>query len=139
MILQTYHPEHPLLSTLLEKGYNAFAAETLAERRDVFLPPHSSHIMIRSEDHHNQTAPNFLNKLRQYIEQHNMRDSQLWLLGPIPAIHAKRAGRFRWQLLLQHPSRAYLQQFLSHILPEIMAYPESRKVKWNIDVDPTEN
>lgn len=139
VILQTYHPEHPLLSTLLEKGYNAFAAETLVERRDVFLPPHSSHIMIRSEDHHNQSAPNFLNKLRQYIEQHNMRDSQLWLMGPIPAIHAKRAGRFRWQLLLQHPSRAYLQQFLSHILPEIMAYPESRKVKWNIDVDPTEN
>ncbi|RXK33095.1 primosomal protein N' [Arsenophonus endosymbiont of Bemisia tabaci Asia II 3] len=139
VILQTYHPEHPLLATLLEKGYNAFATETLAERRDVFLPPHSSHIMIRSKDHHNQSAPDFLNKFRQYIEQHTMRDSQLWLMGPTPAIQAKRAGRFRWQLLLQHPSRSYLQQFLSHILPEIMAYPESRKVKWNIDVDPTEN
>ncbi|MGP1924490.1 MAG: primosomal protein N' [Arsenophonus sp. NEOnobi-MAG3] len=139
VILQTYHPEHPLLLTLLEKGYNAFATETLAERDDVFLPPYSSHIMIRSEDHNNQFAPDFLNKLRQYIEQHNMRDSQLWLIGPLPAIQAKRAGRFRWQLLLQHPSRAYLQQFLSHILPEIRAYPESRKVKWNIDVDPTEN
>ncbi|VAY02218.1 Primosomal protein N' [Arsenophonus endosymbiont of Aleurodicus dispersus] len=139
VILQTYHPEHPLLSTLLKKGYNVFATETLAERRDVFLPPYSSHIMIRSEDHKNESAPIFLNKLRQYIEQHNMRDSQLWLMGPIPAIKAKLAGRFRWQLLLQHPSRSYLQQFFAHILPEIMAYPESRKVKWNIDVDPTEN
>ncbi|HGJ5875529.1 MAG TPA: primosomal protein N' [Arsenophonus sp.] len=139
VILQTYHPEHPLLSTLLEKGYNEFAIETLAERREVFLPPHSSHIMIRSEDHHNQSAPDFLNKIRQYIEQHNMCDPQLWLMGPIPAIQAKRAGRFRWQLLLQHPSRSFLQQFLLRILPEIRTYPESRKVKWNIDVDPTEN
>ncbi|MDT9587662.1 MAG: primosomal protein N' [Candidatus Arsenophonus melophagi] len=139
VILQTYHPKHPLLSILLEEGYNAFALETLAERRDVFLPPYSSHIMLRSEDYHNQTAPNFLNKLRKYIEQHNMRDSQLLLFGPIPAMPAKRAGRFRWKLLLQHPSRSYLQQFLSHILPEIMLDPESRKVRWNIDVDPTEN
>ncbi|MGP1954927.1 MAG: primosomal protein N', partial [Arsenophonus sp. NC-QC1-MAG3] len=108
------------------------------ERGDVFLPPHSSHIMIRSEDYYNQFALDFLNKLRQCIEQHNMRDSQLLLIGPLPAIRAKQAGRFRWQLLLQHPSRVYLQQFLSHILPEIITYPESRKVKWNIDVDPTE-
>lgn len=139
VILQTYHPEHPLFSTLLKKGYNAYAAETLEERLDVLLPPYSSHIMIRSEDYHNQPAPDFLNKIRQYIEQHNMRDSQLLLVGPVPAIQAKKAGRFYWQLLIQHPSRFYLQQFLSHLLPEIMTYPESRKVKWNIDVDPTEN
>ncbi|MGP1956957.1 MAG: primosomal protein N' [Arsenophonus sp. NC-PE1-MAG3] len=139
VILQTYYPEHPLLWTLLKKGYNAFAIETLAERGDAFLPPHSSHIMIRSEDYHNQFALDFLNKLRQCIEQDNMRDSQLLLIGPLPAIRAKLAGRFRWQLLLQHPSRVYLQQFLSHILPKITTYSESRKVKWSIDVDPSEN
>ncbi|MGP1945060.1 MAG: primosomal protein N' [Arsenophonus sp. ET-LJ4-MAG3] len=139
VILQTHYPEHPLLSILLKKGYNEFAIETLKERYDVFLPPYSSHIIIRSEDYHNRSAPYFLNKCRRYIEQHNMRDSQLYLMGPIPAIKAKRAGRFHWQLLLQHPSRSYLQQFLSHILPKIVAYSESKKVKWSIDVDPIQN
>ncbi len=139
IILQTYYPEHPLLSTLLKKGYNEFAIEILEERRDVFLPPYSSHIMIRSEDRNNQSASDFLNKVRECIEQNNIHNPQLWLMGPLHSIQAKRAGRFHWKLLLQHPSRSYLQQFLSNILPEIMRYPESRKVKWNIDVDPIKN
>ncbi|MFP3014508.1 MAG: primosomal protein N' [Arsenophonus sp.] len=139
VILQTYHPDHPLLSILLKNGYDKFATETLDERRDHFLPPYTSHIIIRSEDYHNKSAHNFLNKIHQYIKQHSMRDSELWLMCPLPAIQAKKSGRFRWQLLLQHPSRKYLQQFISKILPKIMIYPESRKVKWSIDVDPAEN
>ncbi|SPY79290.1 Primosomal protein N' [Providencia rustigianii] len=94
--------------------------------------------MIRSEDHNNQDARNFLHNVRQYISQHPQSDSRLWILGPAPSIQAKRGGRFRWQLLLQHPSRAYLQQFMAQLLPELLKQPESRKVKWNIDVDPTD-
>ena len=33
VVLQTHHPEHPLLQTLLYKGYDAFAEQALAERR----------------------------------------------------------------------------------------------------------
>lgn len=138
VFLQTHHPEHPLLMTLLEQGYDAFATEALEERSTVQLPPYTSHIMIRSEDHNNQQAPQFLHNLRHYIEQHPDRDDKLWIMGPSPAIQAKRGGRFRWQLLLQHPSRLYLQRLMTRLIPEIQSYPESRKVKWNIDVDPTD-
>ena len=136
--LQTHQPDHPLLLTLLEKGYDAFTKEALQERQATFLPPYSSHIMIRSEDHNNQKAPQFLRQLKQFFEQHPMRDSHLWVMGPIPAIQAKRGGNFRWQLLLQHPSRGYLQKLMSVTYPQIVALPESKKVKWNIDVDPTD-
>ncbi|BGI50829.1 MAG: primosomal protein N' [Arsenophonus endosymbiont of Ceratovacuna japonica] len=139
IILQTHYPDHPLLSTLLQKGYNAFAIEILEERCDVFLPPYSSHVLINSEDYNNQSALNFLNKLRKYIEQYCICSSQLLLIGPKPAIKVKIAGRFRWNLLFQHPSRLYLQQFLSYLIPTIIKYPESKKVKWSINVDPIEN
>ncbi|HHR6038900.1 TPA: primosomal protein N' [Providencia alcalifaciens] len=138
VFLQTHHPEHPLLLTLLESGYDAFSAEALEERRVAMLPPFTSHILIRSEDHNNQDARQFLQNVRHYISQHPQSDSRLWILGPAPSIQAKRGGRFRWQLLLQHPSRAYLQQFMAQLLPELLKQPESRKVKWNIDVDPTD-
>ncbi|EKT61238.1 primosomal protein N' [Providencia sneebia] len=138
VFLQTHHPEHPLLLTLLEKGYAPFAHEAIEERRVAMLPPFTSHIMIRSEDHNNHDARQFLQKVRHYISEHPKYDPRLWILGPAPAIQAKRGGRFRWQLLLQHPSRAYLQQFAAQILPELQKQPESRKVKWNIDVDPTD-
>ncbi|MER5081246.1 primosomal protein N' [Providencia stuartii] len=138
VFLQTHHPEHPLLQTLLENGYDAFTREAMDERRIAMLPPFSSHILIRSEDHNNQDSRHFLQKVRHYISEHPHSDSRLWILGPTPAIQAKRGGRFRWQLLLQHPSRGYLQQFAAQILPELQSQPESRKVKWNIDVDPTD-
>lgn len=38
VILQTHHPEHPLLLTLLNQGYDAFAEQALKERKSVFLP-----------------------------------------------------------------------------------------------------
>ncbi|WBA57204.1 primosomal protein N' [Providencia sp. 21OH12SH02B-Prov] len=138
VFLQTHHPEHPLLLTLLENGYEAFTQEAMEERRIAMLPPFSSHILLRSEDHNNQDARQFLQNVRQYITEHPQSDPRLWILGPTPSIQAKRGGRFRWQLLLQHPSRGYLQQFVAQILPELQSQPESRKVKWNIDVDPTD-
>ena len=39
VLIQTHHPEHPLLRALLDKGYDRFAAEALNERRQASLPP----------------------------------------------------------------------------------------------------
>ena len=50
VILQTHHPEHPLLQTLLYKGYDAFAEQALAERQSMQLPPWTSHVLIRRSE-----------------------------------------------------------------------------------------
>ncbi len=138
MVLQTHHPEHPLLQTLLHQGYDAFADQALAERGSVSLPPYSSHILIRAEDHHNQDAPAFLQQLRNLLQASPLADQKLWLLGPVPALQPKRGGRYRWQLLLQHPSRLQLQRIVAGSLPLVGTLPAARKVKWTLDVDPTE-
>ncbi|WP_440866213.1 primosomal protein N' [Symbiopectobacterium purcellii] len=139
VVLQTHHPDHPLLQLLLQKGYDAFASQTLKERQSVFLPPYTSHILFRADDHDNQHAPLFLQQLRNLLESSPLKDDALWLLGPVPALQPKRAGRFRWQLLLQHPSRATLQRVVKASLPLIPLLPEARKMKWVLDVDPTDN
>ncbi|CAK9886997.1 MAG: Primosomal protein N' [Candidatus Erwinia impunctatus] len=138
VILQTHHPEHPLLQTLLHKGYHAFAQQALEERQSVLLPPFTSHALFRSEDHDNQQSVQFLQQLRHHIESAAQQDSALWIMGPVPALQPKRGGRYRWQLLLQHPSRGQLQRFLHSFLPKIVSLPLSRKVRWTLDVDPTE-
>ncbi|AYG99647.1 primosomal protein N' [Pectobacterium parmentieri] len=136
--LQTHHPDHPLLQTLLHQGYDAFASQALTERKSVFLPPFTSHILFRADDHDNQQAALFLQQLRNLLEASPLRDESLWLLGPVPALQPKRAGRFRWQLLLQHPSRALLQKLVRTSLALIGTLPQARKVKWVLDVDPTD-
>ncbi|MFO6428396.1 hypothetical protein ACLBOM_38130 [Escherichia coli] len=52
---------------MLYKGYDAFAEQALAERRMMQLPPWTSHVIVRAEDHNNQHAPLFLQQLRNLI------------------------------------------------------------------------
>ncbi|WP_017348802.1 primosomal protein N' [Pantoea sp. A4] len=139
VLLQTHHPEHPLLQTLLHQGYFAFAEQTLRERQMLHLPPWTSHAIFRAEDLDNQQAAEFLTQLRNLLEASPLKDAALWLMGPIPALQAKRSGRWRWQLLIQHASRKRLQQLLSSSLPLINTLPAARKVKWTLDIDPTES
>ncbi|WP_432322705.1 primosomal protein N' [Yersinia enterocolitica] len=139
VILQTHHPEHPLLQILLQHGYDAFAKQALAERKSVFLPPYTSHIIVRSEDHDNQQSALFLQQLRNLLETSPLKDDALWIMGPVPALQAKRGGRFRWQLLLQHPSRQLLQRLIKTSQPLINTLPQARKVKWTLDVDPIDS
>ncbi|WP_428944506.1 primosomal protein N' [Pantoea sp. FN060301] len=138
VMLQTHHPDHPLLQTLMHQGYDAFAQQALSEREAVFLPPFTSHILFRSEDHDNQQSALFLQQLRNLLEASPLKDEALWVMGPVTALQPKRGGRYRWQLLVQHPSRGLLQRLIKNTLPLIGTLPQSRKVKWTLDVDPTE-
>lgn len=139
VLLQTHHPDHPLLQTLLHQGYDAFAHQALSERNSVFLPPFTSHALFRAEDHDNQQASLFLQQLRNLLEASPLNSESFWVMGPVPALQAKRSGRYRWQLLLQHPSRAVLQRLIKSSLPLVTTLPQARKVKWTLDIDPTES
>ncbi len=87
----------------------------------------------------NQQAAEFLQQLRNLLEASPLNDKAMWFMGPLPALQPKRSGRWRWQLLLQHPSRQRLQQLLSSSLPLVSTLPAARKVKWTLDIDPTES
>lgn len=139
VLLQTYHPDHPLLQTMLQSDYMEFAEQTLEERRQAGLPPFVNHILFHANDHDNCQASLFLHQLRQLLEASPLSDSHLWLIGPMPALSPKRNGRFRWQLLLSHPYRIQLQRLIVANLPLISALPQAHKVKWVLDVDPIES
>lgn len=136
VLLQTYHPEHPLLQTLLHHGYIDFASQMLEERRQAGLPPFINHVLFRADDHDNCQAGLFLDQLRQLLDTSPLRDNALQLMGPIPALVSKRGGRFIWQLLLSHPSRQLLQHLVAASLPLVGTLSQARKVKWSLDVDP---
>lgn len=137
VILQTYHPDHPLLNVLLSKGYQEFAKFTLQERRQTHLPPFSYQVMIRAADRNNHHAPNFLQQIHDWLK--SLDDHRLWQLGPMPSNQPKKAGYYRWQLLLQHTHRQQLQQILDQLIISIDKWSETSKVRWSIDVDPIDN
>ena len=133
VIMQTRQPEHPLLNTLIHQGYQAFAVAALAERKQAGLPPYSYQALLRANAHEQQTPLDFLLAVAELINQH---DNQTSVLGPAPAPMAKRAGQFRYQLLLQHTQRKQLHLLLNWLMPEIEKLKQARKVRWSLDVDP---
>lgn len=138
VILQTRHPEHPLLLTLLDKGYQAFAEQALTERQLTNLPPFSFQVLLRAADRDNNRAPAFLQKIHHWLTTTYL-DNALWLLGPMPANPPRRAGLNRWHLLIQHQNRQQLQHIIKHLVSQIARWEEGKQIRWSIDIDPIES
>jgi len=133
VVVQTHHPGHPLLNTLVRDGYGAFARATLAEREAALLPPFSNQALLRADATDAQRPLSFLeDALARALET----GVQVELLGPVPAPMERRAGRYRAQLLVQAVARSVLHGFLDRWLPTLPACREARRVRWSLDVDP---
>lgn len=136
VILQTHHPEHSLLQALLTKSYRHFAETALQERKFAMLPPYSYLTLFRAEANNSQHVEAFLRQVRHTLEAHPLFDGYCQVLGPTPAPLAKRAGKHRWQLMLQTQTRPTMQKLLSSAKPAIQMLPNAKKVRWSLDIEP---
>jgi len=136
VLIQTLYPEHPLLTRLVSDGYAAFAEAALQERRESGWPPFSHLVLLRAESARMAQTMAFLEAASSLL---NLPPAlQCKVLGPAPAPMEKRAGRFRGQLLLESHQRQGMHALLAGWLKEIRELPESRRVRWSLDVDPIE-
>jgi primosomal protein N' (replication factor Y) len=133
VVLQTRHPDHPLLLSLRRGGYPAFASLALEERRQAGLPPFSYQALMRAESVDQAAATRFLRSAVREAE--GLAGKDITLLGPIPAPMERRAGRYRAQLLAQTLVRSVLQEFLESWLMRVRAIKGGSRVRWSLDVD----
>lgn len=136
VILQSHHTDHPLVQTLVYKGYHALATLILQERQITQLPPYRHLALVRAESKQAQVAVAFLQQARELAEAMQTPSPQLSYLGPLPAMMEKRGDRFRYQLHINAAQRKTLQALLSQLALQLEANPLASKVRWSIDVDP---
>jgi primosomal protein N' (replication factor Y) len=136
VLIQTAHPDHPLLQLLVTQGYPAFAAAALAERKAAQLPPVTSLALLRAESATASAPVRFLEEVAQWIGETRPAEVEVW--GPVPAGMERRAGRWRAQLLLQSAQRGELQQLLAGLVRTLEQRPDARRVRWSVDVDPVD-
>jgi len=136
VIIQTAFPGNPFWQRLIEGGYRQVAEDALAEREQTRWPPYTWLALVRSGAHRAEDAHAFLDRAREIVE--SQRPDYLRVLGPVDAPMARRAGRYRAQLLLQSSDRRSLHGVLDTLRPQLENEPLARKVRWSIDVDPIE-
>ena len=136
VLIQTAFPDHPFWAQLLSGGYEEIAAHAMREREQAHWPPFSRLALLRASAHAQRDATGFLDKARRVAE--DAAAGRLRVLGPVDAPMAKRAGRYRAQLLLQSHDRQALHQCLRRLRDDLENDPDARRVRWSIDVDPVE-
>jgi primosomal protein N' (replication factor Y) len=137
VLIQTHYPDHPLLRCLLTEGYDAFTALALAEREEAGWPPYTYLAVWHAEAAERAPAFAFLNRVRALATRAG-GSRGVAILGPAPQQMERKEGRYRAQLLLRCARRAPLHEILRETLHAVRHTPESRKVRWSLDVDPIE-
>ncbi len=131
VLIQTRHPDLPLLHTLLKGDYRPLANALLADRRAIGLPPFGYLAMFRAESPRREDAESLLETLADLLA-----DCPVQTMGPIPAPLERRQGRYRFQLLVLSSHRPTLHQTLEQALASLRDMPEARRCRWQLDVDP---
>jgi primosomal protein N' (replication factor Y) (superfamily II helicase) len=147
MLVQTFHPTHPLFEALKRHDYPAFAASELAERATASLPPFSHQALLRADAREQAVAQGFLNAARQTLEAWLTEEEggpetleQVSLYPAVPMGMQKVADVERAQMLIESPSRKHLHRALSRlqdVLHTLRSDPAHKGlIRWLVDVDP---
>lgn len=131
VVIQTHLPDHPLLNTLVQNGYDEFAKALLIARREAHLPPYSYMALLRVQGKYPEKVLQCLHRVKQHF-----LSTGLNIMGPAPAPLAKKAGHHRMQLLFKSSSRQALQTQLTALREWIQTSALMSSLRWSIDVDP---
>ncbi|MEW6330713.1 MAG: primosomal protein N' [Pseudomonadota bacterium] len=137
VLIQTWHPEHPLFAALQRHDFHGFAEFALNERRETGYPPYSHLALLRAEAPAPGAALEFLRAARA-LAMRLLPGKEVELLSPAPAPMERRAGRYRAQLLVQSGQRAPLHEFLARWVRELTEAKFARTTRWSLDVDPVD-
>ena len=130
VLVQTSYPDHPLLQDLVHNGYQHFAKQALVERKQALLPPFTFQALFRAEANY----PSYPEKFLRVLTELDVINCQF--AGPVPAAMEKKAGKFRYHLILQAKSRKELHQAILQLLSAIPNNEWQSKVRWSLDIDP---
>jgi primosomal protein N' (replication factor Y) len=122
-IIQTYHPEHPVLRDAIADDYQTFYQRELAERQQFFFPPYCYLLKLSCRRATSKAAETAADKLRTEIEG----SYRVRVEGPAPSFYEKLQGKFQWQLIVKAVDRSELLKIVAHL-----------PANWSYDIDPAD-
>lgn len=128
--IQTHLPKHPLLLTLIQKGYEPFMLALLEQREAALLPPYCFLALVRVQGKSPGEVIEFIKNTAKQL-----KDLPLEVWGPSPAPLERKANIHRWQLVIKSKNRPHLHAQLDK-LSQWMATHTPKGLRWFIEVDP---
>ena len=136
VLIQSYHPKHPLMELLLFTGYQAFAESLLQERRNSLMPPYWHQVTFRAESKRPENAIEMLTLVKQTLWNIVPAHRELHYLGPLPDRLEKMNERYRFTMSVKASNRLQLHNLIKQAVEVIDQHALAKRTRWSIDVDP---
>jgi primosomal protein N' (replication factor Y) len=122
-IIQTYHPEQPIIQAALSDDWENFYATELAEREQYKFPPFRHLLKLTCRRASIAAAQKAAIDFKALI---TTKVPHIEVDGPAPSFHEKFQNKYQWQLVVKSTNRLSLIQVID-LLPSS---------SWQYDIDP---
>ncbi len=132
VLVQTYQPEHPVLTALAadppDAAVEALVGRLLERRRRFAYPPFGALAKLQLAARDRSAASEAASALAEELRRRGAKEDEV--LGPAPAPVARLKGRYAYQVLLRLPAGDRMEQILAGLPPRM------GRARLRVDVDP---
>lgn len=138
-IIQTYHPEHPVLLCAARQDYLQFYQSEIENRIALRMPPAEQLFMLTACGEQESMVIQTMMRLKQRIMNlmhGQFSDFQYPVLGPAPATIVRVMGKYRYHLLIRCPDNKRRRQLMSGVMMEFYKDKQVRGISLMADLNP---
>lgn len=121
-VIQTYHPDHPVLKAAINGDYEGFYRTELASRKQFLFPPFCYLLKLTVRRAGIESARQAAEKL---LEEITGSGAKVRVEGPAPSFHERLQNKYQWQLVVKSRRRG-----------ELLKIIENLPSGWSYDIDP---
>lgn len=139
VLIQTAQPQNPTLQLIRAHDSTRFYQHCMTERQQFAFPPFGYMVLWRAEAVQDTAALSFLQHVRTIgLRLATLDGATVQIMDAIASPMAKRAGRYRAQLLVKAATRPPLHALLREWVAAVDTMRAQRAVRWSLDIDPME-
>lgn len=121
-IVQTYHPDHPIIAMAIAADYQQFYDTEITSRRQYLFPPFCFLLKLTARRASPKSAEAAADKLKLSLGQSGLN---IRIEGPAPCFQEKFQSKFQWQLIIKSAERSELLKVIANL-----------PANWSYDIDP---
>jgi primosomal protein N' (replication factor Y) len=123
-VIQTYHPDHPILKYAIDSNYKDFYESELSSRQEFMFPPYCYLLKLTARRSSLRSVELAAEKLKDSLLSSGYK---IKVEGPAPSFYERLQGKFQWQLVIKSKSRSELIKVIDNL-----------PANWSYDIDPVD-
>ena len=134
-VIQTFTPEHKVISLASKQDYEGFYESEILLRRALGSPPVRDLIALTATGTDENKVITSCKKIENALKNYFRGDSKIRLLGPAPANVSKVSNKYRYRLLVNCENSKKVRDTIAHVIREFARDKMSRGVTVFADAD----